>query len=71
MFGVAHMKKKKKKRQNRKSKHSNPWEPNQAEAGVVVVAEETERECVGCVLFESNPSATAAGWPAVDCKLTR
>lgn len=61
---------KKKKRQNRKSKHSNPWEPNQAEAGVVV-AEETERECVGCVLFESNPSATAAGWPAVDCKLTR
>lgn len=36
-----------------------------------VVAKETERERVCGMFFENNPSATAAGWPAVDGKLTQ
>ena len=68
MIGVAHMKKK-----NRKSKHSNPWEPNQAEAGVVV-AEETERErkreCVGCSLKAIHLQPQQAS-QQLTCKLTR
>lgn len=48
-----------------KSKHSNPQEPNQAEAGAVVA-----KATVRGLVFENNPSAAAAGWSAVDCKLT-
>lgn len=36
-----------------------------------VVAKETERERVCGLFFENNPSAVAAGWPAVDGKLTQ
>lgn len=59
--------------EKQKSKHSNPQEPNQAEAGavLVLVAKATERVRESEWVFENNPSATAAGWSAVDCKLTQ
>ena len=63
MIGVAHMKKKKQKIQTLKSlRAKSSW----GRGGGSWRNRERERERVCGLLFESNPSATAAGQPAVD-----